>query len=102
MPKIRKTKSEADRFDPISAARDFLNVARAFKTTEAHNKSAPKFSTLVVRAVEAQLIKSSLLGSKFGIDWDKARVGRDTGVTSDKRKAFIQDMTAKAREIVPT
>ncbi|MBN8521363.1 MAG: hypothetical protein J0L77_05640 [Alphaproteobacteria bacterium] len=98
---FKRPKTDADRFDPISAAQDFLNAARTFETTKPHNKSAPRFSTLVVRAVEANLINPAHLTTNFGIDWDKAKDGRDTGVTTEKRKDFIQKMRSRARDIVP-
>ena len=78
----------------------FNNAVHGFETTSPeHSSSCTKFGTVLLAALNADLVSKHELRKDFGITADmvdKAKAGRSTGISADARTTFIDAMKDKA------
>lgn len=77
----------------------FLNAAHGFESSDKKFSRRTRFGTVLVAAINAELVSKGTLMRDFGISTqqlDRAKIGRSTDVPKDTRDSFIATMKERA------
>lgn len=84
----------------IKLAVSFLEKAHGFSTITKEDLRATEFTSLAHSILKANLVSAHDARHDFGLDVDKVKAGRPTGIATEQRNRLITTAAMRAYDVV--